>query len=185
MNQQLPAGICGSGVEIFRTNDWKVFFLQNGFKHPYSTMQIGYRQYFQAELAEDKDAFKILKYDFGLDTSDKIEEMFVGCRYGNLDYCADLINGKLNHDAPRCDRISWCVGFNIVCKIPVPKNGPLTRREYEIITFLAQGKITKEISEYLSISDTTTRTHIQRIHAKLGVNNNIEVGNWAHKHRII
>jgi DNA-binding NarL/FixJ family response regulator len=47
------------------------------------------------------------------------------------------------------------------------------------------GKQTKEISELLNITDATTRTHIQRIHAKLEVNNNIEVASWAHENRII
>ena len=40
-------------------------------------------------------------------------------------------------------------------------------------------------SEILGITDSTTRTHIQRIHNKLGVNNNIEVASWAHEHRIV
>jgi DNA-binding NarL/FixJ family response regulator len=114
-----------------------------------------------------------------------MEEMFAGCRYGNLDYRADLIDGKLTHDAPRCNLISSCVGFNVVCRIPIPKYGKLTRKEYEIIIYLGMGKQIKEISELLNITDATTRTHIQHIHAKLGVNNNIEVASWTHENRII
>ena len=33
--QKLPAGICDQGVEIFRDNEGRVFFLQNGNKLPY------------------------------------------------------------------------------------------------------------------------------------------------------
>lgn len=50
---------------------------------------------------------------------------------------------------------------------------------------ISLGKQAKEISEILGITDSTTRTHIQRIHNKLGVNNNIEVASWAHEHRIV
>jgi DNA-binding NarL/FixJ family response regulator len=185
VTQKLPAGLTGEGIEVFRDNEWRVFFLQNGNKYPYLMMDPIHREYFQAELSADQAAFNVLRYDFGLDSADEMEEMFAGCRYGNLDYRADLIDGKLTHDAPRCNLISSCVGFNIVCRIPIPKYGKLTRKEYEIIIYLGMGKQIKEISELLNITDATTRTHIQHIHAKLGVNNNIEVASWAHENRII
>lgn len=61
----------------------------------------------------------------------------------------------------------------------------MTRSEYRIVILISLGKQAKEISEILGITDSTTRTHIQRIHNKLGVNNNIEVASWAHEHRIV
>ncbi|MDR1981355.1 MAG: LuxR C-terminal-related transcriptional regulator [Tannerellaceae bacterium] len=183
--QPLPAGISGAGIEVFRDNESRVFFLQDGKKLPYLMMRTEDREYFQAELAADQAAMAVLSDAFGLDPGDEMEEMFAGCRFGNLDYRADLIGGKLTRDAPRCNRITSCVGFNIVCRIPMPPGGALTRREYEIVSLIAQGKQTKEISDSLHITDATTRTHIQRIHAKLGVNNNVEVAAWAHEKRII
>lgn len=182
---KLPAGISGQGIEVFRDNEGRVFYLQNGNKLPYLMMPHEYREYFQAELASDKTALAVLKREFGLTTADELEEMFAGCRYGNLDYRADLIDGRLTPDAPRCSFLSTCPGFNVVCRIPSPPNGSLTRSEYRIIILISQGKQTKEISDTLGITDATTRTHIQRIHAKLGVNNNIEVASWAHDNRII
>lgn len=182
---QLPAGICDCGIEVFRDNEGRVFFLQDGTKLPYLMMDSEYRECFQAEFASDKTAQAVLKKEFGLISSIEQEEMFVGCRYGNLDYRSDLMNGKLIPDAPRCTLISTCPGFNVVCRIPIPANGTLTRSEYRIVILISQGKQTKEIAEILDIADSTTRTHIQRIHSKLGVNNNIEVAAWAHEHRIV
>ena len=184
-NQKLPAGISGEGIEVFRDNENHVFYLQNGTKLPYLMMPKEYRGKFQSELAADQTALAILKSVFGPTSADDCEEIFVGCRYGNLDYKSDLINGALSHDSPRCSKIESCKGFNIVCRIPIPKNGALTKAEYRIVTLIAKGKQTKEISVMLNIVDATTRTHTQRIHAKLGVNNNIEVAAWAHEHRII
>lgn len=183
--QKFPAGICDQGIEVFRDNEGRVFFLQNGVKLPYLMMPPEYREYFQSELSADSTALAVIKKEFGLSTSAEQEEMFAGCRYGNLDYRADLLNGKLNSDSPRCSLVSTCPGFNVICRIPIPPNGPLTRSEYRIIILISQGKQTKEISNILGITDATTRTHIQRIHAKLGVNNNIEVATWAHEHRIV
>lgn len=57
---------------------------------------------FSSGLAADKTALAVLKKEFGLVEAEEQEEMFVGCRYGNLDYRADLIEGKLMPDAPRC-----------------------------------------------------------------------------------
>lgn len=182
---KIPAGISGQGIEVFRDNEGRVFFLQNGNKLPYLMMDPEYRECFQAELAADKTALEIIKKEFGLITADEQEEMFAGCRYGNLDYRADLLNGILTPDAPRCSLISTCPGFNVVCRIPTPPNGSFTRSEYRIVILICQGKQTKEISSILGITEATARTHIQRIHIKLGVNNNIEVASWAHDKRII
>lgn len=98
-------------------------FLQNGNKLPYLMLDSESREYFQADLAADKTALAVLKKEFGLVEAEEQEEMFVGCRYGNLDYRADLIEGKLMPDAPRCGLISTCPGFNVICRIPLAPRG--------------------------------------------------------------
>lgn len=45
----------------------------------------------------------------------------------------------------------------------------LTRREYEILSFLAKGQSYKEIGEQLSISALTVRAHMRNIYEKLHV----------------
>lgn len=45
----------------------------------------------------------------------------------------------------------------------------LTRRELEVIQFLAQGKRNKEIARTLDISQETARVHLKNIYAKLHV----------------
>ena len=51
----------------------------------------------------------------------------------------------------------------------------LSKRELEVINHLAQGKSPTEIAEELYISTKTVYTHRQRIYAKLGVRNIIEL----------
>ena len=183
--QMLPAGLSGKGIEIFRDNEGRVFYLKDGYKLPYLLLDPEEREIFIAELSGDLTAIQVLEKYFGITDPDEQEEMFVGCRYGNLDYRADLLNGKLTHDAPRCNMLDKCKGFNIVCRIPVPKYGPLTRKEYIVVILIAQGRMIKEISDSLGITEATTRTHITNIHRKLGVNNNLEVAAWAHNNRVI
>ncbi len=47
----------------------------------------------------------------------------------------------------------------------------ITRREAEVLFWVAQGKTDWEISQILSISDRTVNKHLEQIYRKLGVNN--------------
>lgn len=53
----------------------------------------------------------------------------------------------------------------------------LSRREKEILEWLVQGKIYKEISSELGISVETIRKHVYNIYEKLHVNNRVEAVN--------
>jgi len=53
----------------------------------------------------------------------------------------------------------------------------LSRREKEILEWLAQGKIYKEIGTELNISAETVRKHVYHIYEKLHVNNRVEAVN--------
>ncbi len=48
-------------------------------------------------------------------------------------------------------------------------NKILTKREDEVFSLLVQNKTTKEIGEYLNISEKTVRNHISNAMQKLGV----------------
>jgi ATP/maltotriose-dependent transcriptional regulator MalT len=45
----------------------------------------------------------------------------------------------------------------------------LTRREREVLAFLAQGLSNAEVAEHLFIAETTVKTHLARVMAKLDV----------------
>jgi ATP/maltotriose-dependent transcriptional regulator MalT len=51
----------------------------------------------------------------------------------------------------------------------VVADGPLSRRELEVLTLIAQGNSNQQIAEQLYISVHTVKTHARRIHGKLGV----------------
>lgn len=45
----------------------------------------------------------------------------------------------------------------------------LTRREFEVLTWVARGKTNQEVARLLDASPSTVRKHLEHIHAKLGV----------------
>lgn len=61
----------------------------------------------------------------------------------------------------------------------------ITKREFEILTLVKQGMLSKEISDKLFISVHTVNTHRQRLLEKLGANNTIEAIIFATKYGLI
>ena len=64
-------------------------------------------------------------------------------------------------------------------------NDPLTVREREIVHLLAEGKVSKEIAEWLNISVHTVETHRSNIMQKLGVHTVGELVAYAFRNRIV
>lgn len=173
----LPAGII-KGIEVFRSDEG-VKALIDGFICNYLELPLEVREIFQAELISDKHAIEILTDHFKLFDGDEMEDKFVGCRFGTLDSVAD-IDGCITHpDAPNCEHILSCPGFNVLCKIPAGENGTLAACEYKVVVMISQGKLDKEIGDAMQIKSSTVRTYLERIRTKLGINNRIEIARWA------
>ncbi len=51
---------------------------------------------------------------------------------------------------------------------------PLSKREKEILSYIAKGLSNKEVAEVLGLSSTTVRTHLEHIYEKLNVTNRVE-----------
>lgn len=77
-------------------------------------------------------------------------------RDGRLDAeSVEAVLSAAGHRATR--RTSWSAG--------------LTAREVEVLRLVAQGRSNREIATQLFIAEKTARNHVERIYAKLGVNN--------------
>lgn len=61
----------------------------------------------------------------------------------------------------------------------------LSKREIEVLSYLALGWSDQEISDKLFVSKATTKTHLRRIYSKLLVKSRTEAVNKAHKYDLI
>ena len=57
----------------------------------------------------------------------------------------------------------------------------LTRREAEILRFVAGGRSNQDVARLLWITDHTVKFHLANIYRKLGIRNRIEASQWASK----
>jgi DNA-binding NarL/FixJ family response regulator len=61
----------------------------------------------------------------------------------------------------------------------------LTDREIQVLRFVAEGATNIEISDILSISPHTVKSHMIHIFNKLGVNDRTQAAVWATRHKIV
>jgi len=66
-----------------------------------------------------------------------------------------------------------------------PMTAPLTKREYQVLSLLAQGTDTDAIATQLVIGKSTVRNHIERILHKLGVHSRLEAVTYAQEHHLL
>lgn len=59
---------------------------------------------------------------------------------------------------------------------------PLTDREIEVLRLLATGLCNRDIAPLLFISESTVKTHVEHIIAKLGVSDRVQAAVWAARH---
>lgn len=61
----------------------------------------------------------------------------------------------------------------------------LTARELQVLTELATGKNNQEISEVLSLSEATVKTHLSNLLAKLHLRDRVQAALYAHRAGLI
>ena len=63
--------------------------------------------------------------------------------------------------------------------------GPLTAREAEVLTLVAEGKTNRAVADELVISDKTVARHVSNIFTKLGLTSRSAATAWAYEHGLV
>jgi DNA-binding NarL/FixJ family response regulator len=66
--------------------------------------------------------------------------------------------------------LSPAVATRLMGQMRRPASEPLSQRELEVLELIAQGSTNREAAKQLFISETTVKTHLLHVYAKLGVN---------------
>ncbi|WP_206791950.1 response regulator transcription factor [Amycolatopsis sp. MtRt-6] len=91
--------------------------------------------------------------------------------------------GYLLKEAPRAELVraveaaahgqavlSPAIATRLLGQVRKPAQAPLSQRELEVLELIAQGSTNREAAKRLFISETTVKTHLLHVYAKLGVN---------------
>jgi DNA-binding NarL/FixJ family response regulator len=62
---------------------------------------------------------------------------------------------------------------------------PLTKRELEILSLVAEGHTNADMARMLWVTEQTVKFHLSNIYRKLGVANRTEAGRWAQLHGLL
>ena len=65
-----------------------------------------------------------------------------------------------------------------------PVEGPLSRREVEVLKLVMAGMTNRQIGQELFIAERTVEGHVERIRGKLGVRSRTEAALWAVRHGV-
>ena len=66
-----------------------------------------------------------------------------------------------------------------------PAEGPLSRREREVLVLVAAGKTNRAFAAELVISEKTVARHVSNIFTKLRLSSRAEATAYAYKHRLV
>jgi DNA-binding NarL/FixJ family response regulator len=61
----------------------------------------------------------------------------------------------------------------------------LTSREAEVLTLIAQGLTNAQIAERLFVNESTVKTHINHLFAKIGARDRAQAVTYAYQHGLI
>lgn len=183
MSSIYPGLVC-DGLEIFtRKNQTK--FIKDGIVKDLEELPFPIIQTIQAEIANNKKLARELNYHHPGDEWKQIE-MFCKCRYGGLDFKADITNNKLNDgDYWDCPLRGNCRSEGIICHNPKYNGYTLTTIEIKLIQLLSTNATNDSISDSLSLPLGSFHLIKKRLYEKLKIQTKQELTKIAFRLNLI
>jgi DNA-binding CsgD family transcriptional regulator len=96
-------------------------------------------------------------------------KQFASCKFGGIDYSADIKNGELqNGEYWECPKAGSCAGEGKICTSPIYNGNILTKTEIELIKLSTTDKTNEAIAEELKLPMGTFHKYKHQLYEKLG-----------------
>jgi DNA-binding CsgD family transcriptional regulator len=103
-------------------------------------------------------------------------EMFAKCRFGGLDFKADIFEGKMQEgEYWACPNRGNCPSEGILCKMPLVNGQRLTKQEVEMIQMLCTDATNEYIAYELELPMGSFHKFKQNLYQKLQVQTKQEI----------
>lgn len=166
MKKIIP-GLLDANFEFFNASD-DVMFVQNGNVQSFSNLPAPIHSLLKETIEKDSEVKKILN-DWHPDSEFHQIKQLVSCRFGGMDFKADIENGVLQEgEYWSCPKSGNCKAEGILCKSPEVNGNALSKMEIELIKLSTTDKTNEVIAEILEIPLGTYHKMKKILHQKLG-----------------
>ena len=167
-------GMGCNATEFMLIND-EVKFLNNGRILPFCELSSETLAVLEQAINDDVQV-KLELHDWFPNSKMKRIEKFAKCRFGGLDFLADILNGKLQEgEYWECPNRGNCASEGILCKMPKVNNQRLTKPEVEMIQMLCTDATNEYIVYELQLTMGSFHKFKQNLYQKLQVQTKQEI----------
>ncbi len=162
------AGISCAGTEFFIYQDG-LKIIQKGKVLPFCEISLDTLALIDQEIKNDPAAYLEL-IDMYADSKIKRTEQFIKCRFGGLDFTADIKDGKLQDgEYWDCPMHGNCKSEGILCKLPTHNGKRLDKVEIKLLQQMATNKTNDVIAEDLGVALGTFHKIKKNLYEKIGI----------------
>lgn len=174
----------GSGVEFFRMDN-EFFVIEDGSTKPFHLTSSSAIQLLRQTISEcDVTSQALEMMHPGCEMSQL--KQFASCRFGGLDYSADLKDGQLQEgEYWDCPMRGNCFAEGVLCTMPIVNGHQLSSIEIRLMQLLCSDMINEVIAEQIGIPMGTFHRDKKQLYRKFNVQTKQELTIQAIIHNLI
>lgn len=162
-----PGMLPSTGAEIFNYEN-EDFVIENGQIKPFDQLSSYYLRILINAINSDPKVDQELQI-MHPDCEMKRVRKFSRCRFGGLDYTADIIDGKLQPgEFWPCPLRGSCRSEGILCKLPEYQGQVLSNKEIKLIQLLSSNATNEVIAYEMEMPAGTLHRDKAALYRKLG-----------------
>lgn len=166
-NNLLP-GLTSDAVEFFIDND-SIKAITNGSVLCLTKLPFAYMKLLQDEIDKDMEV-KTHLFDMYPNSKYKRMEQFVKCRFGGLDYTADMSkDGIQDGEWWPCPLRNKCASEGVLCKAVKYNGERLDHQDVTLVQKLATNNTNEVIAEEMNLPMGSFHLAKKKLYQKLGV----------------
>lgn len=143
-------GMATTATEFF-IDQKELKFIHSGRILPFTELSFGIIRILEEKINQDK-FLKLELFDMHPTSKMKRIEQFAKCRFGGLDFRADIIDGDIQEgDYWECPLRGSCKSEGILCKLPTYNGLQLQKQDVRLMQLLATDKTNEVIADEMQL----------------------------------